>query len=511
MSILEAYVKRILNAKVYEVLEPSPLEEAPLLTNILGNRVLLKREDTQPTFSFKLRGAYNKMANLSKSERERGVICSSAGNHAQGVALAAQKLGIQAVVIMPQTTPIIKINAVRAFNPELILHGNTYDEAKVYADALAHERCLTYVHPFDDIDVIAGQGTLAMEILRQHTGAIDAIFVAVGGGGIIAGIASYIKYLRPEIRIIGVESEEAPSMYQALQQGRPVAINNIGIFVDGAAVKQVGEENFRIAKQYVDEIIVVSNDAVCVAIKSIYNDTRSLAEPAGALAVAGIERYCADQHCRGKTLIAVISGANMNFDRLRYIAERTEIGSHREAVFAVTIPERPGSLKQLCALINDRAITEFNYRYADNQQARIFVGVALSGGQSERHQLRHLLESAGYSVIDMGDNELAKVHIRYMIGGRQRQDLAEQLYSFYFPERPTALMNFLSQMSDNQWNISLFHYRSHGSPYGRVLMGVQIPTSAHEAFVRFLDGVGYPYVNETNNPAYQFFLGHDKH
>ncbi len=511
MSILASYVKRILSAKVYEVLDDaSPLHEAPLLSTRLGCRILLKREDLQPVFSFKLRGAYNKMANLSVAERERGVICSSAGNHAQGVALAAQRLGIQAVVVMPQTTPTIKIDAVRTYSPELILHGNTYDDAKTHAYALAHERCLTFIHAFDDPDVIAGQGTLAMEILRQHPGPIDAIFVAVGGGGMIAGIAVYIKYLRPDIRIIGVESEEAPSMYRSLQQGRRVMLDNVGIFVDGAAVNQVGEENFRIAREYVDEVILVSNDAVCAAIKDIYSDTRSLAEPAGALAIAGIEKYCADKQHRAETLVAVVSGANMNFNRLRYIAERTEIGGQREALFAITIPERPGSLMQLCALIGDRAITEFNYRYSDDQQARIFVGIELSTGISERHQLCQLLDSAGYSNIDMGDNEVAKVHIRHMIGGIPKHNLSEQLYSFYFPERPQALINFLTLMSDNQWNISLFHYRSHGSPYGRVLMGIQVPASDQEAFVRFLDHVGYPYVNETSNEAYRLFLRRDE-
>ena len=499
------YVERILRARVYDVARETPLDPAPLLSRRLGNRVLIKREDLQPVFAFKARGAYNKMVSLSAEERARGVIASSAGNHAQGVALAGKHLGVRALIVMPETTPRIKVDAVRALGAEIVLHGVSYDETQAKAKELETERGLVYVHPFDDPDIIAGQGTVAMEILRQHGGDIHAIFVAIGGGGLIAGISAYVKALWPRIRIIGVEPEEAPTMHNSLRRGERVVLDHVGIFADGVAAKQVGEENFRIAKSCVDEVILVSTDEICAAIKDIYEDTRSIAEPAGALGVAGMKRYVARDGVRDETLIAVDSGANVNFDRLRHIAERAEIGEEREALLAVTIPERPGSLRGFCERLGNRNITEFNYRYADSSDAHIFVGVELVDRAGDRDALIRNLVDGGFPVVDMSDNEMAKLHTRYMVGGRANGVQREVLYRFFFPDRPGALVRFLDHMGAH-WNISLFHYRNHGSDYGRVLMGIQVPPGEHAAFQDFLERVGYEYVDETDNPAYRMFL-----
>lgn len=499
------YVERILKARVYDVARESPLDAAPRLSRRLGNRVLLKREDLQPVFSFKLRGAYNKISALSAEERAKGVIASSAGNHAQGVALAATKLGVKALIVMPKTTPRIKVDAVTSLGAEIILHGSSYDEARSHADALCKERDMVYVHPFDDPDVIAGQGTVAMEILRQHNEEIHAIFVSVGGGGLIAGISAYVKSLWPEIKIIGVEPEDAPSMHAALAAGERVELDHVGLFADGVAVRQVGEEPFRIASQCVDEVLLVSTDEICAAIKDIYEDTRSIAEPAGALGIAGLKRYVEREGIKDKTLIAVDCGANVNFDRLRHIAERAEIGENREAILAVTIPERPGSLREFCHVIGHRSITEFNYRYADDREAHIFVGLELRDGESDKLTLIKQLQERDYPVVDFSDNEMAKMHVRYMVGGRYRSDRNEVLYRFDFPERPGALLRFLTHMGEH-WNISLFHYRNHGADYGRVLIGMQVPETEKPGMDAFLANIGYPYAEETHNEAYKLFL-----
>jgi len=499
------YVERILRARVYDVARETPLDESPRLSRRLGNRVLLKREDLQPVFSFKLRGAYNKIASLTAQERARGVIASSAGNHAQGVALAARRLGVHALIVMPKTTPAIKVDAVRTLGAEIVLHGSSYDDARSRADALAAERGLVYVHPFDDPHVIAGQGTIADEILRQHGPDIHAIFVAVGGGGLIAGIAAFVKSLWPEIRVIGVEPREAASMHGALAAGERIVLDQVGIFADGVAVKQVGEEPFRIARECVDEVILVSTDEICAAIKDIYEDTRSIAEPAGALGVAGLKRYVAREGLAGRTLVAIDCGANVNFDRLRHIAERADIGEQREALLAVTIPERPGALRAFCDVIGQRSITEFNYRFADPGEAHIFVGLELREGAGDKEALLARLAGRGYPVLDMSDNEMAKIHVRYMVGGRARDASNEVLYRFDFPERPGALLRFLTHMGEH-WNISLFHYRNHGADYGRVLMGLQVPPREEGALQPFLDAIGYAYREESDNPAYRLFL-----
>ncbi len=499
------YVERILRARVYDVARESPLEVAPRLSKRLENHVLLKREDLQPVFSFKLRGAYNKLAALTPEERARGVIASSAGNHAQGVALAASKLGVKALIVMPKTTPKIKIEAVESLGAEIVLHGSSYDEARTHADELCAERGLVYVHPFDDPDVIAGQGTIAMEVLRQHSENIHAIFVAIGGGGLIAGVAAYVKSLWPEIKSIGVEPEDAPTMHNSLAAGERVVLDHVGIFADGVAVKQVGEEPFRIARQCVDEVILVSTDEICAAIKDIYEDTRSIAEPAGALGVAGLKRYVEREGIGGETLIAIDCGANVNFDRLRHIAERAEIGEHREAILAVTIPERPGSFREFCHVIGHRSITEFNYRYADDREAHIFVGVELRAGEADKNSLIRQLKEKNYPIVDMSDNEMAKIHVRYMVGGRNYSNNDEVLYRFDFPERPGALLRFLTRMGEH-WNISLFHYRNHGADYGRVLVGMQVPDAERGQFQSFLDELGYPYADESENTAYRLFL-----
>ncbi|MGO9946668.1 MAG: threonine ammonia-lyase, biosynthetic [Steroidobacteraceae bacterium] len=503
----ENYVDRILKAKVYDVAVETALEPAPRLSRRLNNRVLFKREDLQPVFSFKIRGAYNKIAQLSPISAQRGVICASAGNHAQGVALAARTRGIPAVVVMPLTTPEIKLLAVADFGAEIILHGDDYDQAYEHATELARQRGLVFVHPFDDPDVIAGQGTIAMEILRQHHGdEIDAIFVPIGGGGLISGIGAYVKSLYPRIKIIGVEPEDAAGMFESLRAGKRVTLEHVGMFADGVAVRRVGEETFRLARQYVDEIILVTTDQICAAIQDIFQDTRSIAEPAGALAVAGIKKYVARESCAARTLIAINGGANMNFDRLRYVAERADIGAQREALFAVVMPEEPGSFLRFCELLGQRSVTEFNYRYADQKAAQVFVSLALSNGRSERDELLATIAAAGFTVRDMTDNEMAKLHVRYMVGGHAHGLADERLYRFEFPERPGALLKFLQAIGTN-WNVSLFHYRNHGSDYGRVLAGIQIPADTRTDFLLHLNVLQYAYTEETENPAYKIFLG----
>jgi threonine dehydratase len=505
-ALASPYIERILKARVYDVAVESPLEEAGRLSRRLENQVLLKREDLQSVFSFKLRGAYNRIAHLSDTIAKRGAVCASAGNHAQGVALAAKRRGIPAVIVMPQTTPQIKIQAVQDLGAEVILHGDDYDSAFDRALTLARERNLVFVHPFDDPDVIAGQGTIGVEILRQTGGNVDAIFVPIGGGGLISGIAVYVKYLYPNVRVIGVEPEDAASMYESLRAGKRVTLDRVGIFADGVAVKRVGEETFALCRAHVDEILLVDTDEICAAIQDVFEDTRSIVEPAGALAVAGVKKYVAREHCKGKRLVAVNSGANMNFDRLRHVAERADLGAEREALLSVVIPEEPGSFLRFCETLGQRGVTEFNYRYEAGQTAQIFVGFSLSRGRSERDSVVQNLRGAGYTVTDVSDNEIAKLHVRYMIGGHARGLQNELLYRFEFPERPGAMLKFL-QAIGARWNISLFHYRNHGADYGRVLVGMQVPPSDKAAFRDFLARLGYPCVEETTNPAYRMFLG----
>jgi threonine dehydratase len=502
----EGYIERILKARVYDVAIESPLEPAPRLSRRLGNRVLFKREDLQPVFSFKLRGAYNRIAHLTDAVAARGVICASAGNHAQGVALAAKRRGIPAVIVMPQTTPAIKVQAVLDLGGEVVLHGDDFDHACEHALAMSRERALTFIHPFDDPDVIAGQGTIGMEILRQLSDPPDAIFVPIGGGGLVAGIAAYVKSLYPGVRIVGVEPEDAASMHDSLRAGERVTLARVGIFADGVAVRRVGEETFRLAQRYVDEVILVSTDEICAAIQDIFEDNRTIAEPAGALAVAGIKRYVAREGGTGRTLVALNCGANINFDRLRHVAERADLGAGREALLAVEIPEQPGSFLRFCQLLGRRSVTEFNYRYDDAQAARIFVGVALHEGAGEKRALLEQVAAAGYAVLDMSDDEMAKLHVRYMVGGRAQGLEHERLFRFEFPERPGALLKFL-QAIGARWNISLFHYRNHGSDYGRVLAGVQVPPASGAEFEQHLGELQYAYTEETANPAYRMFLG----
>ncbi len=498
------YLERILASRVYDVAAETPLEVAPALSARIGNRLLLKREDMQPVFSFKLRGAYNKMARLPAARLKRGVIAASAGNHAQGVALAAQHLRCRATIVMPVTTPQIKISAVASRGARVVLFGDSYDEAFDHALRLGRREGLTFVHPYDDPDVIAGQGTIGMEILRQHSGPLHAIFVAVGGGGLISGIATYVKRLRPEVRIVGVEPVDADAMAQSLAAGRRVRLAQVGLFADGVAVRQVGRECFRLARRYVDEMILVDNDAICAAIKDVFEDTRSILEPAGALAIAGAKSYVESRRLRGQSLVAVACGANMNFERLRFVAERAELGEAREAILAVTIPERPGSFKRFCSLLGRRSVTEFNYRYADPQQAHVFVGVQVHNRAETRALIRRL-RGRGLATQDLSDNEMAKLHGRHLVGGRAPQVENELLYRFEFPERPGALLKFLDSMS-HDWNISLFHYRNHGADYGRVLVGIQVPLRDKPAFKRFLARLGYAYSDESANPAYRLFL-----
>ncbi|MEQ1488554.1 MAG: threonine ammonia-lyase, biosynthetic [Methylotenera sp.] len=499
------YKSRIENSRVYDVAKITPLEFQPNLSARIDNRVLLKREDMQPVFSFKIRGAYNKMANLPAEVLKRGVICASAGNHAQGVAMSAQKLGCRAVIVMPTTTPLIKINAVKNRGAEVVLFGDSYSDALVRALELEKSEKLTFVHPYDDPDVIAGQGTIALEILNAHPEPIEAIFCCVGGGGLLAGIAAYVKALRPEIKIIGVEAKDAEAMTESLKKGERVMLEQVGLFADGAAVKQVGEHTFALCQQYVDEMIVVDNDAICAAIKDVFEDTRSILEPAGALATAGLKEYAKRNNLHGKTLIGIASGANMNFDRLRFIAERAEIGEKREAVLAVTIPEKPGAFKTFCRLLGDRNITEFNYRYSDPKIAHIFVGVAIAN-PAESAKLVADLIAQGLPALDLTDNEVAKLHLRHLVGGHAPQAENEVVFRFEFPEKPGALMKFLETMG-HDWNISLFHYRNHGADFGRVLVGMQVPPEDNDEFKIFLSNLGYPYWDETQNPAYKLFLG----
>ena len=499
------YLTRILNARVYDVALETDLEVAKNLSRRLGNKVLLKREDQQPVFSFKLRGAYNKMAKLSPQALKRGVICASAGNHAQGVALSAKKLGVRAVIVMPTTTPAIKIDAVKRNGGEVVLAGESFSDAYVHAVELEKNEKLTFVHPYDDPDVIAGQGTIGMEILRQHGKPIHAIFCCVGGGGLLAGVAAYVKRVRPDIKVIGVQTVDSDAMTRSLAAGKRIELESVGLFADGAAVKLVGEETFRVCQEYVDEMIVVDNDAICAAIKDVFEDTRSILEPAGALSLAGAKEYAKRNHLKDKTLVAVASGANMNFDRLRFVAERAEIGEQREAVLAVTIPEKPGSFKKFCDLLGNRNITEFNYRYGDADKAHIFVGVGVHN-RAEGVRITEMLQRHDLPCLDLTDDEMAKSHVRYMVGGHAPQAENEVLYRFVFPERPGALLNFLETLRSD-WNISLFHYRNHGADFGRVLVGMQVPPADRDAFQGFLARLGYEYVEETYNPAYKMFLG----
>lgn len=503
--MLNKYIKKILDARVYDVAIESPLTHAAALSSRFDNQIYLKREDLQPVFSFKLRGAYNCVRQLSESERSKGVIAASAGNHAQGLALAASKLGIKATIVMPRTTPEIKVNSVRGRGAKVILVGDTFDEASEHARQLVKEKGLIYIPPYDDEDVIAGQGTVAMEMLKQHTSSAHAVFVPVGGGGLIAGMAAYIKYVRPEIKVIGVEPEDAACLKAALKRNRRVILDEVGIFADGVAVKQIGRLPFEVAKDCVDEVVTVTTDEICAAIKDIFDDTRAIAEPAGAIGVAGLKRYVEERNIRGENLLTVVSGANVNFDRLRYISERTEIGEKREAVFGVTLPEKPGSYKKFIQALHKRNITEFNYRYAEGYDAQVFVGVQISEGDTEREQIVAELGQQGYRVEDMTDNEVAKLHIRHMVGGRSSGVGSEKVYRFEFPERPGSLMRFLSSLG-TKWNISMFHYRNHGAAYSRVLMGVQVEDSEQKKFEKMLDGVGFRYSEETQNPAYRMFL-----
>ncbi len=498
------YLKRILTSKVYDVAVESPLETAPLVSQRISNTVLLKREDTQPVFSFKLRGAYNKMANLSPATLARGVIAASAGNHAQGVALAARRLGCRAVIVMPTTSPQVKIDAVRRLGGEVVLAGESFTDAYQHSQKLEKEQKLTFVHPFDDPDVIAGQGTVGMEILRQHPGPIEAVFVAIGGGGLIAGVAAYIKQLRPEIKIIGVQTEDSDAMVRSVRAGRRVTLSDVGLFSDGTAVKLVGAETFKLTRQYVDDFVVVNTDAISAAIKDVFQDTRSVLEPAGALALAGAKQYAAQHKLKGKTLIAITSGANMNFDRLRFVSERAEVGEMREAVFAVSMPEQRGSFRRFCELVGDRSVTEFNYRISDATQAHVFVGLQVSS-PAEPDKIAAHFRKSGFATLDLTHDEMAKTHLRHMVGGRSSLAKNELLYRFEFPERPGALMRFLNAMNPD-WNISLFHYRNQGADYGRILIGIQAPPSDKKLFKTFIAELGYPHWNETENPAYKLFL-----
>jgi len=503
------YLKKILTARVYDVAIESPLDFAPALSTRMENRIYFTREDMQSVFSFKLRGAYNKMAHLPPAQLKRGVICASAGNHAQGVALSAKRMGCRAVIVMPTTTPPVKIDAVRSHGGEVVLFGDSFTDAYHHALTLEKKLKLTFVHPFDDPDVIAGQGTIGMEILRQHQAPIHAIFVAIGGGGLISGVAAYVKAVRPDIKIIGVQTPDSDAMLRSVQAGRRVTLNDVGLFCDGTAVKLVGEETFRLAKLYVDEFIVVDNDAVCAAIKDVFQETRSILEPSGAMAVAGAKAYiersrATKKPIKNETLVAIACGANMNFDRLRFVSERAELGEAREAVFAVTIPEERGSFKRFCELVGPRNVTEFNYRISDASQAHVFVGVQISN-RDESGKITRNFEKHGFKTLDLTHDELAKLHIRHLVGGKSALAHDELLYRFEFPERPGALMRFLDSMAPN-WNISLFHYRSQGGDVGRILVGLQVPKKEMKAFRAFLAGLGYRYWDESDNPVYKLFL-----
>ena len=504
---IQDYLQKILTSHVYDVAIESPLEEARALSRRLGQQVYFKREDKQPVFSFKLRGAYNKMAGLSRAQLAKGVICASAGNHAQGVALSARRMGCKATIVMPTTTPQVKIDAVRNFggdNVQIVLHGESYSDAALHAKELERKKGMTFVHPFDDPDVIAGQGTVAMEILRQHAGPIDAIFVAIGGGGLISGVAAYVKAVRPEIKIVGVQMNDSDAMARSLKAGRRVALTDVGLFSDGTAVKLVGEETLRLARELVDEIVTVNTDAVCAAIKDIYQDTRSIVEPSGALGVAALKQYAARHGGKGKTYVAINCGANMNFDRLRFVAERAEVGEEREALLAVTIPEERGSFKRFCETVGPRSVTEFNYRISDSAEAHVFVGLSTQQ-KGESARIAKAFKAQGFGTVDLTHDELAKTHIRHMVGGRSPLAEGERLYSFIFPERPGALMGFLTSLPPG-WNISLFHYRNQGADYGRILVGLQVPKAEVGQIRKVLDRLGYVYVDESRNPVYRLFL-----
>jgi len=503
----QSYIKRILDARVYDVARETPVDEAVLLSRRFNNQVWLKREDLQPVFSFKLRGAYNKMVRLSDEQRARGVVAASAGNHAQGLAMAAAKMNVKATIVMPRTTPQIKVDAVRARGARVVLHGDSFEEADAQAQKLVKDKGLVYVHPFDDPDVIAGQGTIGMEIVRQHQTPLDALFVPVGGGGLIAGVAAYVKYVWPDTRIIGVEPEDAACLKLALERGRRASLSEVGLFAEGVAVAQIGKEPFRIIRDTVDEVITASTDEMCAAIKDIFEDTRSIAEPAGALALAGMKKYIERTGVRGQQLLAIVSGANTNFDRLRYISERTEIGEQREAVISVTVPERPGSFKAFCGALGRRSITEFNYRYADAGSAQVFVGLSVTPGGEDLQDLLQGLAKQGYDAEDMTSNEMAKLHIRHMVGGHAPVAADnERVYRFEFPERPGALLKFLSGLGQ-RWNISMFHYRNHGAAYGRILVGLQVARGEVGELEKTLDQINYRYWDETSNRAYQLYLG----
>ncbi|MCQ3031942.1 threonine ammonia-lyase, biosynthetic [Pseudomonas syringae] len=504
--MLNHYARKILNSRVYDVAVETPLQGARHLSERLGNQVLLKREDLQPVFSFKIRGAYNKLAQLSPEELARGVVTASAGNHAQGLALAAKTLGVEATIVMPKTTPEIKVEGVRSRGGKVVLHGDSFPEALAHSLELVEEMGFVYIHPYDDPDTIAGQGTVAMEILRQHQGPLDAIFVPVGGGGLIAGIAAYVKYLRPDIKVIGVEPDDSNCLQQAMAYGERVVLQQVGLFADGVAVAQIGEYTFDICRHYVDEVITVSTDEICAAIKDIYDDTRSITEPSGALAVAGIKKYVEQEAVSGQTFVAIDSGANVNFDRLRHVAERAELGEGREAIIAVTIPEQPGSFKAFCEAIGKRQITEFNYRYHTDREAHIFVGVQTHPYTDPRKDLITSLAEQGFPVIDLTDNELAKLHIRHMVGGHAERVSDEVVFRFEFPERPGALFNFLNKLG-GQWTISMFHYRNHGAADGRVVAGLVVPEDERHLVPAALAEIGYPYWDESKNPAYKLFLG----
>ncbi|NDY92305.1 threonine ammonia-lyase, biosynthetic [Ideonella livida] len=504
-AMATAYLRRILNAKVYDVAQETPLTPAKSLARRLGNTVLLKREDLQPVFSFKLRGAYNKMANLPPEAIKRGVICASAGNHAQGVALGAKRMGCRAVIVMPVTTPKVKVDAVAALGGEVVLHGESYSDAYGHAVELEKAQGLTFVHPFDDPDVIAGQGTIAMEILRQHQGPIEAVFCAIGGGGLISGVAAYIKAVRPEIKVIGVQTVDSDAMVRSVKAGERVTLSDVGLFADGTAVKLVGAETFKLASALVDDYVLVNTDAVCAAMKDIYQDTRSIVEPSGAMGVAGLKQYAQTHKLKGKALVAVTCGANMNFDRLRFVAERAEFGEEREALFAITIPEERGSFRRFCELVGPRNVTEFNYRISHADKAHVFVGVAIQK-REEADKIERNFTKHGFACVNLTGDELAKEHVRHMVGGRSALAKDERVLRFEFPERPGALMRFLTAM-DPGWNISLFHYRNQGADYGRILVGMQVPKRDQKALKTFLDTLGYPYVDETDNPVYRLFLG----
>jgi threonine dehydratase len=503
----QSYIKRILNAQVYDVARETPLDPAPLLSARLGNHALLKREDLQPVFSFKCRGAYNKMIHLDEASRAAGVVAASAGNHAQGVALAASKLGIKAKIVMPVTTPLIKVEAVRALGAKVVLSGDSFDEAAVRAAALVGTEGLTFIHPFDDPDVIAGQGTVAVELVRQASRPLDYVFVCCGGGGLLAGMATYLRYVWPQTKIIGVEPEDAACVRAALNKGRRVTLREVGLFADGCAVAQVGKEPFRLIRESVDDVITVSTDEICAAVKDIFEDTRAIAEPAGALAVAGMKKYAQQHRISGATMAATVSGANTNFDRLRYISERTEIGERREAVLSVTIPERPGAFRAFCNAIGKRNVTEFNYRYETAAAARVFVGLTVTPGDDSLNALKRNLREKGYRVLDLTDNETAKLHLRHMIGGRQPDDIGEEIvFRVEFPERPGSLLQFLNALG-NEFSITLFHYRNHGAAYGRILVGMQVPPGKRAQLRRALLRLGYPFWEESDNPAYLEYLG----